>query len=586
MCRTCVSPAFTDIFAKALPTRGEFLAGSGALLSLLAAGVRGARAAEQPQIILRNAVFITMAGTQPDVRAMAIAGDRIVALGDEADVMPHKTTATKVIDLGGRTVLPGFIDPHLHPIGAAILNTFFSPCGPDLYTDKGTLLAALKAAAAKKKAGEWIYAADFDNLLQGGELTLQELDHASATIPIYVQYNNGHTASFNSAAMRASNVTKSTPDKPGGGHFSRDANGELTGVAFETNMDYFYGGLQITPAGVATAFKQFMQHCASTGMTTLHEAGSGVPGRTDDLLGGYERLAEASTTPVRLSSSPLFDQLDEGNAFVIKYGKPGAQAVQVPGSLLSFYAVKIIADGSNQTKTGAQTIPYLNTTEKGMLNFSAAELVAKCQKVKSLGWPVSIHANGDAAIQVALDAIEQVYGANPATGINRIEHCTMARPDQIQRMQKLGVQPSFLMNHVYYYGAAYRDELFGPERAAHMDPAGQCVALGLPFTLHSDAPVTKPGPLQLIGTAVTRRCSADSSVIGPQQVIPPSDALRAMTIYAAAQIGMAQSLGSLEVGKQADLVILADDPRAIPIEQIQKIKVTETWVAGRKIKAS
>jgi predicted amidohydrolase YtcJ len=583
MCRSCVSPAFTDIFADVLPTRREFVIGSAALLSLLAAGGRRARAAEMPEIILRNAVFVTMAGPQSDAQAMAIKGSRIVAIGREADVMARKTATTQVVDLGGRTVLPGFIDPHIHPIGAAITGSFFLACGPDTYKDKAPLIAALKTAAAAKKPGEWVYACDFDNLLQGGELTVQELDSASTTVPIFVLYNNSHTASVNSAALAAGNVTKSTPDKPGGGHFERTVTGELTGVAYETNMDYFYGGLKVTPAGIAAAMQQFLKRCASTGMTALHEAGSGVPGRTDDLLGGYQRLAEASSTPVRLSSSPLIDQLDEGNAFATKFGKPGAAAVQVPGSLLSFYAVKITADGSNQTKTAAQTTPYLNTADKGILNFTSAELVSKCQKAKSLGWPISIHANGDATIDLTLDAIEEVYGANPATGINRIEHCTMARSDQIQRMKKLGVQPSFLMNHVYYYGGAYRDVLFGDDRAARMDPAGQCVALGLPFTLHSDAPVTKPGPLQLIGTAVTRRCSTDGTIVGEQQAVSVDEALKAMTIYAAAQIGMAQRIGSLEVGKDADLVVLADDPRKTAPERIESIAVTETWVAGRRI---
>jgi predicted amidohydrolase YtcJ len=129
--------------------------------------------------------------------------------------------------------------------------------------------------------------------------------------------------------------------------------------------------------------------------------------------------------------------------------------------------------------------------------------------VKAEGWPVSIHANGDATLNNALDAIEAVSGATRATGVNRIEYCTITRPDLIKRMAMLGVQPSFLMNHVYFYGAAYRGTLFGPERAGRMDPAGDCVRLGLPFTLHTDAPCSNIGTLQLIQTAITRRCSVD-----------------------------------------------------------------------------
>ena len=116
---------------------------------------------------------------------------------------------------------------------------------------------------------------------------------------------------------------------------------------------------------------------------------------------------------------------------------------------------------------------------------------------------------------IALDAIEAAYAGSTAYGVNRIEHATMARPDQILRMQKLNVQPSFLMNHARFDGAAYRDQLFGPGRAAFMDPAGACVKAELPFTLHTDGPCSPPGPLALIGTAVTRRCVIDNSVVGP-----------------------------------------------------------------------
>ena len=128
-------------------------------------------------------------------------------------------------------------------------------------------------------------------------------------------------------------------------------------------------------------------------------------------------------------------------------------------------------------------------------------------------------------------------------------------------MARLGVQPSFLMNHVYFYGAAYRDELFGPQRAARMDPARDCVRLGLPFTIHTDAPCSNIGTLQLVQTAVTRKCAIDGSVVGPEQAVSLTDALRAVTIHAAGQIGMADQLGTLEFGQARR----PDDPREGPL---------------------
>jgi hypothetical protein len=167
--------------------------------------------------------------------------------------------------------------------------------------------------------------------------------------------------------------------------------------------------------------------------------------------------------------------------------------------------------------------------------------------------------------------------------VNRIEHCTITRPEQLVRMMKLGVQPSFLMNHVYFYGAAYRDQLFGTERAYRMDPAGQCVEIGLPFTLHTDAPCSNIGTLQLVQTAVTRVCSIDDSIVGKDQAVTVEEAFKAVTVHAAGQIGMSDRIGTLEPGKDADLTILESDPFKVDPGAIVNVKVSQTWVAGKQM---
>ena len=251
--------------------------------------------------------------------------------------------------------------------------------------------------------------------------------------------------------------------------------------------------------------------------------------------------------------------------------------------MFTLYGVKIVGDGSDQTETGAQTQPYLHSTDKGNPNYGPDLLKKMVAEVKAMGMPVQIHCNGDYAQDIALDAIEAAYGSAPSPlGINRIEHSTMARADQIKRMKKLGVQPSFLMNHVRLYGAAYRDDIFGPERAMNTDPAGWCIKEGLPFTLHTDSPCSPLGSLNLIETAVTRRCIIDNSVIGKDQAITVDQALRAVTIDAAKQCGMGDRIGSLEKGKEADITILEGNPYKVDPLQISKIKVSETWVAGQK----
>jgi predicted amidohydrolase YtcJ len=150
-------------------------------------------------------------------------------------------------------------------------------------------------------------------------------------------------------------------------------------------------------------------------------------------------------------------------------------------------------------------------------------------------------------------------------------------------MARLGIQPSFLMNHVYFYGAAYRDQLFGEDRANRMDPAGDCVRIGLPFTIHTDAPCSNVGTLQLVQTAVTRKCAIDGKVVGAEQAVSLTEALRAVTLYAAGQIGMADQLGTLQTGKFADLTILEKDPYTVDPDALMSIAVSQTWVGGRKM---
>ena len=330
----------------------------------------------------------------------------------------------------------------------------------------------------------------------------------------------------------------------------------------------------VTPALIAKALATYTKQAAATGNTTLHEPGTIKPEWVD-------QLAKLSNTlAVRMSASLSTASVEESKAFA-SLG-PGAKARHIPNSRFSLYGMKFWADGSNQTESAAQTKPYLHTTNKGNANYSASGMAALCVSAKNAGWPILIHCQGDAAIDDALDAIEQAYGAHPATGLNLVEHATMARQDQLDRMKRLGVEPSFLPDLLYLYGAAFRDQIFGPERAEFMEPMAACVKAGIPFSVHTDSPVSPAGPLRLAQIAVTRRCFVDKSVIGGDQAISISQALKAITIHAARQIGLEDSIGTLEPGKEADLTILESDPNKVSPDAISTVKVSETWVAGER----
>jgi predicted amidohydrolase YtcJ len=593
MCRFCVGNLFTDksLFAgwgapgagaAFHPSRRTFMALAGAAAGATGIGLGGGRAFADTKtpadLILTGGTVIPLAtpGAAP-VEAIAVRGGQIAALGTAADIAGLKGDDTKVVDLAGRTLLPGFVDPHQHSCFVALFEELLADVGYTTYPTRADLIAGLKALDAKLPQGTWLLAYDFDNLLQGGDLSMTELDGVSKDRPILVWYINMHDGAANSAAFKIADIPSNVGTLPGGGHFGRNSDGSFNGLIYEESamLKFVPHALpQITPQIFAKAMKDFFKTAATFGYTTTHEPGTVQP----EWIEGLAKLTASGTG--RLSASLQYDDLAAANDYR-QYGA-GAKPSFLPNSRFSLYGIKIIGDGSNQTLTGAQTIPYLNTTEKGSPNYPPDELTKMVADVKAAGWPVQIHCNGDATIDDALNAIEAAYGANPATGINRIEHSTMARPDQLKRMKALGVQPSFLMNHVFFYGAAYRDQLFGPDRTAFMDPAGACIAEDIPFTLHTDGPCSPLGALRLVQTAVTRVCDIDKSVIGPDQAISVEAALHAVTAAAAVQIGQGDRIGTLETGKEADFVVLEQDPFKVAPDEIMDIKISETWVAGEQ----
>lgn len=582
MCRACVSTLITDKIAfglrAAAPGRRQFMASAVAAGAAAASLPLGrARAADGAETIFRNGTIIPVAGPRRSVEALAIGGGRILGLGTEAEVAPLRTATTRVVDLQGRALLPGFVDPHHHTFAAALFAEMLADVGYTRFRTRAALIEGLRALAARTPPGHWVIACNFDNLLQGGDLSMRELDAVSTSHPIFVWYVNMHDAAANGMAFRLAKIPEDVGVLPGGGHFGRGPDGKFDGLIYEEPAMLKFVSVavpHVTPTIIGKALEDYARRAAALGNTTLHEPGTIKPEWVHPLAALSNRLA------VRLSGSLMADAIAESRPFAAL--GVGARATQLPDSRFSLYGIKIVGDGSNQTRTGAQTRPYLNTDQKGTTNFPPAEILSFCREAKAVGWPILIHCNGDAAIDVALDAIETAYGANPPSGINRIEHATMARPDQLDRMKRLGVQPSFLMNHVFLYGAAYRDQLFGPERTAFMDPAGACARAGIPFTLHTDAPCSPAGPLRLVQAAVTRRCDIDGSVIGPEQALTLDQALRAVTLDAARQIGLGERIGSLEAGKEADLVILGADPYRADPAKLMEIAVSETWVAGAK----
>ena len=431
-----------------------------AVAALGLGGAVPARAEDEgADLILRGGTIRPLPGA-PVASALAVKGGRIFAVGDEGALAGLKTNATRIVDLGGRTLLPGLIDPHCHTITASLIAELLDDVGFTKYPTRQSLVAHLKQKAASTPKGQWIVGANFDNLLQGGDFTRKELDEISSDHPILIWYINLHDACVNSEAFKIAGIVEDVGELPGGGHFGRGADGKLNGMVYEESAMLKFAVhflAKITPEVAAKAIASYSHYVASIGNTMLHEPGT-------IRSAWIEPFAKLSTTlACRTSASVMYDDM-KGLTPWRSLGL-GPKGATVAHSLFSLYGVKIIGDGSNQTETGAQTKLYLNSTSKGSPNFDAAQMKQMVGEVKAFGLPVQIHCNGDYTIDIALDAIEAAYAGSTDYGVNRIEHSTMARPDQIVRMKKLNVQPSFLMNHVRFYGAAYRDQIFSAPSA-------------------------------------------------------------------------------------------------------------------------
>ena len=293
--------------AAGMSTRRAFMAYSVGLASALTgAGVSHAFAADEgADLILRGGTVRPLPGA-PASSAIAVKGGKVLAVGDESALSGLKTGDTKVVDLAGRTLLPGLIDPHNHTILASLIFELLDDVGYAKYPTREKLVAHLKQKAADTPKGQWIVGSNFDNLLQGGDFTRAELDAISTDHPIFVWYTNGHDACVNSEALKVAGIPENVGDMPGGGHFGRGPDGKLNGMVYEESAMlkfavHFLG--KITPDLAAKAVTDYARHIASVGNTMLHEPGT----IRSDWIEPFAKLS--NTLACRTSASVMFDDM-------------------------------------------------------------------------------------------------------------------------------------------------------------------------------------------------------------------------------------------------------------------------------------
>ncbi len=572
MCYACNSGLAT--LTSLMASRRSVLAGGAAAFALPSLARAAPQNARQrgAEFLFLGGPIITMDPARPRAEAVAVADGKILAVGSLSDLEGLRTPYTKVVDLDGGALLPGLNDPHMHTVFVAFED--WIDVGSFASKDMAEVVAKLSEAAAKAAPNQWVRGWQLDPSITPGATTidLALLDRIAPNNPLFLLESNGHIGYGNAKALEIAGVTRDTPDPPQA-RYIRDANGDLTGRLEEAaSMAPFIMKMPMPDAQqTRAAIGRLFQKAASRGCTGLFDCSIGAQGMGDlDIL----RDVMGEDPPVRY-----------GGTLVSTNMKLWKEAGLKPGmgdDRFRISAIKAWSDGSNQGRSGYLREPYLNSDSRGSLNYTPEQLTAAIREAHEGGWQVCVHANGDAGIDTTLDAYEAVLKDLPGPDHrHRIEHCTLLHDDQIARMKALGLSPSFLIGHVYYWGRAFRDDILGPARADRLDPCASALRGGLRPTLHSDWNVTEIEPLRMVENAVTRVMRDGGEVLNPAERVPVETALRMVTADAAWQCKR-DFTGVLAPGKAADLVILAQDPTSIDPTQLRHIPVRETWLDGKR----
>ena len=525
---------------------------------------------------------ITLDEEEPSAEAVLLRGEYIAAVGNKSEILALVDDDTVIHQLQGKTLLPGFIDAHGHFPGSGLSAVAVDLNSPPIgnVTSMAQLIDKLVDKANAQKAGQWLFAYGYDDTLleEKRHPHRDELDAALPNTPVFLMHISGHMGVANSRALALAGINEDSPD-PVGGSFKRDASGNLNGLLEENAaitvqeiaMDYSVGD-----------FLKMVDHAAAeygrAGVTTAQSGG--IDSR---MAMGLKIASLLNKIPLRLELWPIYNELGSD----LLSGKKSAADFETDKIHLG--AVKIVADGSIQGYTGYLSTPYHtphhnDADYRGYPRIPREELFSWVEKFHRGGFQLAIHGNGDAAIDDIIDAFAEAQRLHPVDDPRLIlVHAQMARDDQLARMKTLGITPSFFSAHTYYWGDRHRDIFIGNARAERISPARSAEELQLPYTAHLDTPVVPMNPLQAVWSTANR-LSTSGQLIGAEQRVEVLSALRATTLSAAWQIGREAEIGSIKVGKLADLVVLRDNPLdPTQRQRINEIDVMATYVGGVEI---
>lgn len=536
------------------------------------------------KILYYNGNLISVNDQEPSAEALLIVHGRIAAIGSNEAVLSLKDEETQMVNLEGKTILPGFIDPHGHI--ASHMNRFVrfdpSPVGQVDSIEQLIQVGQKSLAGRQLSAEQWFIGMGYDNSFFKDNLppTKEQLDEISDQYPIVIYHISGHVAVANSKALAIAGITKDTP-QPEGGVIQKDAKtGEPTGVLEEkaTHILSAYSSKGESVEGAAHIFVQTQKYYAGFGITTAQDgllrqsALESIRYCQDHDLMVIDVYAYAGLETAR-------ELLDGINSLTAKYDRH----FKIAGA-------KVVADGSPQAKTAWLSEPYYQVPSGEALDYKAYPIYTDGQVYDFMkdclvnNWQVLHHCNGDATGDQFIKLYEKAQQETGRTTDLRpvMVHAQTVREDQLDDMKRLGILPSFFHDHTFYWGDYHLDSVLGPIRGRRISPLKSALDRGMNFTLHQDSPIVPPNMIFAIHNAVNRQ-TRSGRTIGEEFAIGVMDAIKAVTINGAYQCFEEASKGSLEVGKLGDLVILDKNPLTVPKEEIKNILVLETIKEGKTV---
>lgn len=531
------------------------------------------------KVIYTHARVLTCDAAFSRAQAVVVENGKIVAVGSHDDLLSLADAHSRVINLNGATLLPGFNDAHCHALSFGLSLDSVLLSTPPVGNIPDIVAQLQKRADETTGNGEfWLRGRGYDQnkLDEKRHPTRRELDKAAGGEAfIILTQTSGHAVTVNSRVLQKAGITRETPDPPGG-TIVRDADGEPTGVLLENAMGLAHA---VAPARThgdkVAALGKASRALHALGITSATEASTGL-----DDLAVFRDAAQSGELTARCALMMLIEQLADGK----RTRTPEELRDGIESDFVHVGPAKLFSDGALTTRTALLRASYADDElNLGTAMWETERLETMVGDAHAAGWQIASHAIGDAAIDVCLDAYGKALRARPrADARHRIEHAMLLWPDQVDRMARLGVLPVYQPEFIAWLGDAYIAGL-GRKRANRLMPYTSTQAVGLPLIFSSDLPVVPGPPLIGIASAVTRR-TPNGEILDARHCVSVPDALRAYTSGGAFSFFQEGVKGELVPGQCADFVILSADPTTLPPDEwADGVQVQATLVGGNVV---